>query len=225
MRVIKKGLILLSFMLSQQISAQTDTLIYVADPMCSWCYGFAPEITEIKEMYPNMHLMLIMGGLRPFNTEKISEMAEFLEHHWVEIHKRTDQEFSYDILDDSSFIYDTEPAARAVIVARELKPEAELDFFRATQVAFYKLNKHTNDVNTYFPIAEKLGINKEEFVRLFNSEGIKQKTIKDFEMAQKMGVRGFPSLLLKHNGELVMITRGYLKAKHIAATINKELKN
>ena len=23
-------------------------LIYVADPMCSWCYGFAPSLTALR---------------------------------------------------------------------------------------------------------------------------------------------------------------------------------
>ena len=28
---------------------QPPRLIYFADPMCSWCYGFAPEMAEVLE--------------------------------------------------------------------------------------------------------------------------------------------------------------------------------
>jgi protein-disulfide isomerase-like protein with CxxC motif len=38
--------------------------------------------------------------------------------------------FNYDRLKDESLVYDTEPACRAVVVARSMKPEIELDFFK-----------------------------------------------------------------------------------------------
>ncbi|MDH5427723.1 MAG: DsbA family protein, partial [Nitrospirota bacterium] len=29
----------------------SPTLIYVADPMCSWCWGFSPVLEEIRRLY------------------------------------------------------------------------------------------------------------------------------------------------------------------------------
>ncbi|MFQ5523922.1 MAG: DsbA family protein, partial [Acidimicrobiia bacterium] len=37
-------------------------LIYVGDPMCSWCWGFAPEIEDLADEYP---VEVVVGGLRP----------------------------------------------------------------------------------------------------------------------------------------------------------------
>ena len=38
-------------------------LVYFADPMCSWCYGFSPVITAIAERFEDrMPLQLVMGG-------------------------------------------------------------------------------------------------------------------------------------------------------------------
>ena len=40
-------------------------LVYLADPMCSWCYGFSPVIAAIAERFEDrMPLQLVMGGLR-----------------------------------------------------------------------------------------------------------------------------------------------------------------
>ena len=45
-------------------------LIYVMDPMCSWCYGFAPVIKRlVAEQEGTLQFKLVMGGLRP-GTEK-----------------------------------------------------------------------------------------------------------------------------------------------------------
>jgi len=39
--------------------------VYFADPMCSWCYGFAPVIAALAERFEGrLGLQLVMGGLR-----------------------------------------------------------------------------------------------------------------------------------------------------------------
>ncbi|MFA5601454.1 MAG: DsbA family protein, partial [Phenylobacterium sp.] len=41
-------------------------LIYFADPMCSWCYGFGPVMDQVAARYgERLPIQLVMGGLRP----------------------------------------------------------------------------------------------------------------------------------------------------------------
>jgi len=167
-------------------------------------------------------LKLVMGGLRPFNTEKAIDMADFLKEHWVEINKRTNQEFSYKILSDSTFIYDTEPAARAVVTARNMNSEIEFEFFKAVQIAFYKDNSNTNEIATYLQLADSFNLNKTEFETLFNSDKIKQETKADFQIASQMGVRGFPALVLKKGQQFISITNGYQTAEQIEKLISNQ---
>ena len=45
-------------------------LIYFADPMCSWCYGFWPVIAAVQAAFgETLPIRLVMGGLRPGTTE------------------------------------------------------------------------------------------------------------------------------------------------------------
>ena len=45
-------------------------LLYFADTMCSWCYGFAPEMAEVLEAVGDRaELILFSGGLCPFQKE------------------------------------------------------------------------------------------------------------------------------------------------------------
>ena len=69
------------------------TIIYIGDPMCSWCYGIAPELAKLKEAWAGKaEFKVLMGGLRPNATEPIDqEMKDFLAHHWDEVHKRSKQ--------------------------------------------------------------------------------------------------------------------------------------
>ncbi len=204
--------------------AQDTTLIYFGDPMCSWCYGITPELDAVRKNNPDLEFKLVLGGLRPYGTEKMAELSGFLRHHWEEIQKRTGQKFSYKILKEDSFVYDTEPACRAVVTARHMNPEIDLEFFKAVQIAFYKEGKSTHDIDTYKAIARSFGLDEETFVKHFQSDDIKAATKMDFALSQQIGIRGFPSLVLKQGTDYSLLANGYLKAEKIERSIRKAMK-
>jgi len=200
-------------------------LIYVGDPMCSWCYGFAPQLDELVKRYENkFEIELVTGGLRPYNQTPIQEMKEFLANHWAEVNKRSKQAFQYGILDRKDLVYDTEPACRAVVVVRHMNPAKEFEFFKLTQEAFYYQNENLGEVASYYPILDKLGLDQRVFEKQFTSEKFKALVKKDFERASALGVRGFPSMLLESNGELIVLSRGYTTAEQIEELIQTALK-
>ena len=196
-----------------------DALIYIGDTMCSWCHGMAPELDILIRNHPELEFKIINGGLRPNGTETNATMADFLRSHWVEIAERTGQPFSYEILDNADFVYDTEPSSRAVVTARIMDPTKEYDFFKAVQYAFYAENKDTTKAETFIELATELGLDKDEFTRLFESDSTKYATSQDFALAQQMGIKGFPSIVIKKNGKFVLVANGYREADKIEATI------
>jgi len=199
-------------------------ILYFGDPMCSWCYGFAPHISKIRDHFKkDLDFRLVMGGLRPGGTEKIGSMSSFLKHHWEEVNERSGQLFKYEIFDDPNFVYDTEPPCRAVVTIREMDPLKEFDFFKAVQSAFYQQNSDTNKTSTYTDIANTFDIDSSSFTRLFESEEIKTKTQKDFEFSQKLGVRGFPSTVLMYNEKYFLLANGYQEANSIIPIIDSIL--
>ncbi len=197
------------------IQKDEDSLIYVGDTMCSWCYGFANELDTFIANHPELKLRMVQGGLRPNNTEHIVDKKEFLKEHWVEINKRTGQPFQYDILDDKDFIYDTEPASRAVVVVRMMDESKELAFFKAVQTAFYYENKDTSKLETYLDIARKFELDTAKFAELFESEEAKYTTKTDFQLSSEMGVKGFPSVVVKLKNQFFMISNGYRLAEDL----------
>lgn len=198
-----------------------EKLIYVGDPMCSWCYGFAPELEKIVEKHKNhMEIELVTGGLRPYFNKPINEMKDFLSHHWEDVNKASQQPFNYDILDRSDINYDTEPACRAVVVVRHMNRDKEFEFFKLVQEAFYFHNKDLRFAESYFSILEELDLEKETFNTSFDSEEYKELVKEDFKRANALGVQGFPSVLLESNGKVTILTRGYTTAEHVNDAIN-----
>jgi putative protein-disulfide isomerase len=201
--------------------AQNPTIVYVGDPMCSWCYGFAPEITQLKNEFPDYNFKVVLGGLRPGGTETNKELGAFLLEHWPDVEKRTGQKFNYDILKDPTLVYDTEPAARAVVVARTMKPEIELAFFKAVQTTFYIDAANMRSTETFVALAKKFGLDSIKYKSLFESNEMKAATQADFQLASQMGVRGFPSLLLNVDGKLYPIANGYMSFEGLKKNIEK----
>ena len=188
-----------------------DTIIYIGDPMCSWCWGIAHELQKLRDHYKNQYeFELIVGGLRPGGGEEWNDkFKDFLRHHWEDVNKASGQPFSFNILESDYFNYDTEPACRAVRVVRDLDSEKEFDFFKAVQYGFYVENKDPKETVFYQPICEKLNLPFDKFSQKFESEAYKQKTYSDFNRSAQMGVRSFPTVILVKEGKVTPLAFGF----------------
>ena len=90
-------------------------IIYIGDPMCSWCWGFAPVLDEMLDRHgQHAELKIIVGGLRPGTTSPMDESDKStIRSHWEHVNEASGQPFDYAFFDRDGFVYDTEPAARA----------------------------------------------------------------------------------------------------------------
>ena len=215
------GIIGMIFLLSQMAFTQNRTkLLYFGDPMCSWCYGFSPELsTALEILGDKVELQLIMGGLRPNGQETMASLKDFLKEHWEHVHAASGQPFKYDILDQSDFIYDTEPACRAVVTMRKFNSQQTFEFFKDVQIAFYAENKNTTRSELYHKLAEKYGIDGIAFLESFQSEAMRNLVQADFSFSNNLGVRGFPTVVLQLEGTYHMIANGYVKSQVIVERV------
>ena len=206
--------------------AQSDAkIIYVGDPMCSWCYGIAPEFSDLmKELEGKVEFELVLGGLRPYNEQKMIELKDFLTGHWREVHEKSGQEFNYGILDDTNISYDTEPPSRAAVVVRQMSPNQEIAFFKKSQSLFYQENKNMHLAESYYSLLDELNLDKEEFTSLFNSSEMKTKIKEDFARAASLGVNSFPTILIVYNGKIQAIARGYSTADKMIDRVEQIIK-
>lgn len=195
-------------------------LIYVGDPMCSWCWGFAPEIKTLADELP---VEIVVGGLRPGPSaqELDDRMAEFLRSHWVEIAERTGQPFSTEFLERrDGWIYDTEPAAIAVALLRESDEPATLDYFTEIQHAFYAEGRDITDFDVLTEIAAPHGVDVNRFRSDLDDPASKKRAWADFSRARTWGINGFPALIAEmEDDRLALLARGWTQADLIQKRI------
>lgn len=191
--------------------SEPRVLWYFADPMCSWCWGFAPVIEAINETYRGrIALALVMGGLRIGTVEPVTpEFRAEIRHHWEEVQSRTGQPFRFDGALPDGFVYDTEPACRAVVVVEELMPDLKFRYFKSVQAAFYAEGRDVTQPAALAGLAAAQGLDEARFLEHFEAEYIKRKTAQHFEQTQQAGIRGFPTAVLQDERGFALLTYGY----------------
>ncbi|MBU1377800.1 MAG: DsbA family protein [Alphaproteobacteria bacterium] len=199
-------------------------LIYFADPMCSWCYGFSPVIDKVREAYGHaLPVRVVMGGLRPGTDVPMTDEAKkSIAGHWHHVHEASGLPFDPAVLDREGFIYDTDPAARAVVVARrEGGDELAARYLTAAQRAFYAENRDVTSPEVLGDLAEDFGLDRAAFLTAWASEDAKAETWRDYAMSQNAGVTGFPTLIGGPNehGVYGVVTRGYAPGEQVLAVV------
>jgi putative protein-disulfide isomerase len=189
-------------------------LIYFADPMCSWCWGFAPVIAQAQARYgESLPTRLILGGLRPGTTTPMSRaQREDLAVHWAHVNEASGQAFNAEaFLDRDGFVYDTDPACRAVVCARRQDASLALPYLHAAQRAFYAEGRDVTDAEVLTALAADLDLDGAQFANDLADESVGQETWGDYATSQNAGVRGFPTLIIGPNadGTYAPISRGY----------------
>jgi len=192
-------------------------LIYVADPMCSWCYGFGKTLDALLAQPGDaapLQLALVMGGLRPYTTEPLApQRADEIFGHWQHVHAASGLPFAHaphTALHEPDFVYDTEPASRATITVRTLAPKQVWRYFKAVQQAFYAEGRNVTRPDALADLAERQGLPRSEFALAFASEPMREATRQDFAQSQALGIRGFPALVAEHAGQLHLVSHGYV---------------
>lgn len=205
-------------------------LLYFADTMCSWCYGFAPEMNQVLLAFQDrLDLLAFSGGLRPFNTEPVKDsMRQMLTDTYARIGQLTGQPFGTCPSLQPGFVYDSEPASRAMVTMRHLAPGDDYPYMLTVQRAFYADGEDITREDVLVRHATAFGIPEDRFREAFRSEDMKQATLADFQVAQQFGIDGFPALVLHRqrstgDNALMMVGQGYAKAAEIIERLEAAL--
>jgi putative protein-disulfide isomerase len=196
---------------SALLAMNERTLWYVADPMCSWCWGFSPVIEAIQREYgARLEIEVLLGGLRPGTKYPMPPaQREQILHHWRTVQQLTAQPFQFEGALPEGFVYDTEPASRGVVTVSLINREAIFSFFKIVQAAFYMEQQDVTNSIVLSQLASSVGIDAQQFERTFESDIAKRLTLEHFRKARQWGVHGFPTLIGQSGADYRLLSTGY----------------
>jgi putative protein-disulfide isomerase len=201
-------------------------LLYVMDPMCSWCWGFAPVaqalIAQAERAGVKTHLL--MGGLRTGNGAALEPATRaYILEHWQAVHEATGQPFDRRDPLPEGFVYDTEPACRAVATVRSLDPDSAWPMVQRIQQGFYAQGRDVTRAEVLVELAEAAGVPRIEFAGAYDTQAMHEATARDFAWVKDLGIAGFPTLLAEREGQLALLTNGYQPLEPLAALLGRWL--
>lgn len=200
----------------------TAQLLYIVDPMCAWCYGFAPALQQaIGELAPGTEVNLVMGGLAPDSEEPMPlEMQGYVQSAWHAVEARTGVSFNHDFWQVCAPRRSTYPACRAVIVAREAGLGWQM--LAAVQRAYYQEARNPSDVETLVELAVEIGLDAKVFqVKLLAAETEGQLRA-DFALRDQLGASSFPSLGLQRDDRLTLTATGCLDIAELRSALRAQ---
>ncbi|WP_299794380.1 DsbA family protein [uncultured Shewanella sp.] len=185
-------------------------LYYVYDPMCSWCWGYAPTWLKLQAelQRAGIEVEYRLGGLAPDSDEPMAEdMQRFLEQTWQQINRELGTEFNHDFWQLCNPRRSTYPACRAALIARASGLEQAM--VQSIQQAYYLEARNPSDIETLTDIAASIGLDADRFTSQIHSNSLDRCLMEEIDGVRRLPIRGFPSLVLEHGGELTPIPLDY----------------
>lgn len=206
-------------------SAKPPLLWFFTDPMCSWCWGFTPVIEAVREEYlPRLDVELVLAGLHPDETEPISDVErQDIFHEWHQVHERSGQAFDFEHAALPGFICNSEPPCRAVLAAASLDQKLGFQMIKAIQSTFFAHGRDVTETDVLADIAVELGLDRDAFLKAFESDEARSMTQAQFIQTRKMGVRGLPALILQQGDEMHHICNSWQSLVKIRSELDAKL--
>ncbi|MBC7865377.1 MAG: DsbA family protein [Bacteroidia bacterium] len=196
-------------------------ILYVYDALCGWCYGFSPVIKKAAEVFENdFYFVTVSGGMITGDRiGPISQMAGYIKKAYKGVEEKTGITFGegyLKLLDEGTYLNNSIKPAIAMSVFKSFFPLRSIEFAHDLQAAHLYNGKDLNGRDVYFELIEKYGIDKEEFLARLNSEKFQQQTFQEFDEVKRLGITGFPTVLVQINDEIFTVSNGFINYEELA---------
>jgi putative protein-disulfide isomerase len=193
-------------------------LVYVHDPMCSWCWAFQPIWREVTSRLPTeVGSKRLLGGLAADTETPMPEATRaYVQANWRRIQEVVPgTQFNFEFWNKCAPRRATYPACRAVIAARQQASQFEEPMITAIQHAYYLDARNPSDTETLLALAVELGLDVDSFASSLHSPVTQAVLRQEMDAAQSLGVRGFPTLVFLHAAQAYLLEHDYQDPERI----------
>ena len=204
----------------------SETLYYVHDPMCSWCWAFRPSMDALIEKLPKeINVIRLLGGLAPDSDIPMPDnIREYVLENWRAIEKKVPKtKFNYNFWKECAPRRSTYPACRAVIAARKQKKIFDKEMTLAIQKAYYLNARNPSDYETLIELAEEIGADKNKFSEDVISSETDRILKEEIQQCKKLDLNSLPSLLFINKEKEIRIQSDYLNANTMLNRIESSI--
>ena len=199
-------------------------VVFVTDPMCSWCWGMADEIERARrDAAREFEFDCLLGGINVDSTHAISDFARArLLDIWRRVNRVTGAAFG-SVLPAGDFVYNSVPACIAVEAIRELTQAPPFEFVRRLQRRFFMDGIDVANAHQLTREAAASGLDPARFAQLCREPAIIARVRDGFAIAKSCGAAALPSVLLEIGGVRRLVAGGYVDAPTLIDSVRGHL--
>ncbi|QYA26915.1 DsbA family protein [Gramella sp. MT6] len=193
------------------MKTENFNLIYIWDGYCGWCFGFSKELTKFVKNHPELPVTVLPGGL--FTGDKTLTISHY--SHILGANQRITQltgvEFGepYNrLLEEGSFVLNSEDAARGFVALRHFTPTKQYDIANAMMKLFYQEGKSLSKPETFGEIAQNFGLDAQDVMEYYSTDKALEVAKELFNIVQETGINSYPTLLLQNGKDMIKIDGG-----------------
>jgi len=205
-------------------------IIYVYDALCGWCFGFSDIIIQFANKHKDEYTFKVISGglITGDRVGPIGEMSDYILGAIPNLEKTSGKKIGQayiDVLKERTRIQNSLiPSTALCILKSEIKNQ---DIYLAHEIQELQFVKGL-DLSlpaSYKELCIQFNINFEEFSKkLFSPEYISQAEA-EFNLSSRLGVRGFPAVVLDRGDTLFAISNGFVTLKDLEKNLDKAISN
>lgn len=191
-------------------------LLYVFDPLCGWCYGFSPVISEFALRHKeNFTFVVRVGGLVTGNrvgtfaqtypqiTESVNRVEELTG---VQFGSGFRQEVLADL---NRLVLNSEPSCTAFRLMRAYDPTRAVEMSSRIQNALYSEGLDIMQPEVLADLAVEFGMGRATFLQEMQSPVQQEATRNEFAEVHQMGIAGYPAVAVIQAQQGILCARGF----------------
>lgn len=202
-------------------------LIYYFDPLCGWCYGFGPVMSQLEEEFKDkVDIEVVSGGL--FLGGRAGLVNEVAPHiragAYKSVESRTGVKFGdsfiADVMGEGKTTLNSLWPSIALCIVREKFPEKELEFAKMLLNAVYWDGMDTVDMEAYADYAKKIGFDPEEFNAKMKDIQYRKKAEQEFERFRQSRFSAMPAVVLETADGETPLSKGYVTYNELKSKLS-----
>lgn len=182
---------------------KTIDLYYVTDPICSHCWALEPVLRRFTEQYGDyFHFHTVMGGLLekwsddPVDPGNGISKPSDVAGHWREVGEHSRMPIDGSVWLDNPLHSSFPPSRVYKVIQKRHSDKKAAQFLRRAREALFVFNENIAQTPVMVRIVNELGLDGETIVAEAEEQTGHQLLAEDFQLAARLGVRGFPTIVM-----------------------------
>ena len=184
---------------------------YFHDVLWAHCYTFSPRLRKLVEEFPQIEVINRAFALsRSYNHAanvfgSQENVKKVILNHWREARRNDDDHrINVELMEGRDFNYPYSIPGLLGCKAAEIQggQKAHWNYFDLVQKAHLTEARNIADEEVLYDVAAEAGLDREKFIKDFNSEAVKKMVEEDIELAKQYMVNSVPTIIVNYKEKI-----------------------